>query len=78
MARISELHYSNAYAASSGEAEFLEVALNASEDPADFMVGFYQSDGSHGLDVNLQDGLTAGLITEIIDLENNEKVYVIS
>jgi hypothetical protein len=78
MARISELHYSNNYAASFGEPEFLEVALGASEDPADFTVSFYQSDGSHGIDVNLQDGLNAGLITEVIDPENNEKVYVIS
>lgn len=78
MARISELHYSNAYASSSGVSEFLEVSLAPGEDPADFTVSFYQADGSHGLDVNLQDGLTAGLITEVIDPDNGERVYVIS
>lgn len=78
MARISELHYSNAYSATTGEAEFLEVALGANEDPADFTVGFYQADGSFGIDINLQDGLDDGLITEVIDPDNGEKVYVIS
>ncbi|MEJ8561674.1 Hint domain-containing protein [Yoonia sp. GPGPB17] len=78
MARISELHYSNAYSSQTGVSEFLEVALGANEDPADFTVGFYQADGSLGLDINLQDGLDDGLITEVIDPDNGEKVYVIS
>ena len=78
MARISELHYSNAYSGSTGVAEFLEVAIGANEDPADFTVGFYQADGTFGLDINLQDGLDAGLITETIDPDNGERIYVIS
>ncbi|WP_100368664.1 Hint domain-containing protein [Yoonia maricola] len=78
MARISELHYSDAYAASTDVAEFLEVAIGANEDPADFTVGFYQANGSVGLEVNLQDGLDDGLITEVIDPDNGERVYVIS
>jgi len=46
MARISELHYSNAYASASGVAEFVEVALAPGEDPADFTVSFYDADGT--------------------------------
>jgi len=78
MARISELHYSNDYSADTGINEFLEVALSPGEDPADFTVGFYQSDGSLGLEVNLQQGVTAGLITPVFDPDNNETAYVIS
>ncbi|MEQ9694481.1 Hint domain-containing protein [Shimia sp. SDUM112013] len=74
MARISELHYSNAYAASSGVNEFLEVALAASEDPADFVISFYQSDGSVGLELPL----THPDIQVSIDPDNNEQVFVIS
>ena len=74
MARISELHYSNAYAASSGVSEFLEVALGPSDDPADFVVGFYQDDGTLGIEVTLDDPL----VTVSVDPDNGEIIYVIS
>lgn len=74
MARISELHYSNAYAASSGVNEFLEVALASSEDPADFVVGFYEADGTLGLEV----ALTDLRVTSSIDPETGEVIFVLS
>lgn len=74
MARISELHYSNAYANTSGVSEFLEVALNASEDPADFTVSFYQANGSVGIEIPLT---SAGVQTSV-DPDNGELIYVIS
>lgn len=74
MARISELHYSNAYAAQTGVAEFLEVALNPAEDPANFTVSFYNADGTVGIEIPLDDpGVQVSL-----DPDNNELVYVIS
>lgn len=74
MARISDLHYSNALAASSGVAEFLEVALRPNEDPADFTVSFYQANGNVGIEIPLDD---PGVQTSI-DPENGELIYVIS
>ncbi|KPA23489.1 hypothetical protein shim_00970 [Shimia sp. SK013] len=74
MARISELHYSNAYAASSGVNEFLEVALNGSDDPDDFVVSFYQSDGSVGIEIPL----THPDVQVSVDPDNGETIYVIS
>ena len=74
MARISELHYSNALAASSGVDEFLEVALGASDDPADFTVSFYQADGSVGIEISLD---TTGVVVAV-DPDNGEVTYVIS
>ncbi|WP_425093952.1 Hint domain-containing protein [Tropicimonas sp. S265A] len=74
MARISELHYSNAYAANSGVAEFAEVALAPSEDPADFVIGFYNADGSLILEVALDD---PG-VQVTFDAAANENVYTIS
>lgn len=74
MARISELHYSNAYAGSSGVAEFLEVALSPSEDPADFTVSFYQSNGQVGLEIPL----THPDVVQSIDPETGEVIFVIS
>lgn len=74
MARISELHYSNAYANSSGVNEFLEVALGPGDDPADFTVSFYQATGSVGFEVSLDH-------TDVqvsVDPDNGEMVYVIS
>lgn len=74
MARISELHYSNAYAASSGVSEFLEVALDPSEDPADFTVSFYQDSGNVGVEIGLDDpGVQVS-----IDPDNGEVIYIIS
>ncbi len=52
---ISEMHYSNAYAASSGVSEFLEVTLLPGEDPADYTVAFYEANGTVGLVVPLTD-----------------------
>lgn len=74
MARISELHYSNAYARNSGVSEFLEVALGTGEDPADFTVSFYQSDGSVGFEITLDDPR----ITMTVDPDNGEFIYVLS
>ncbi|MEM6619315.1 MAG: Hint domain-containing protein [Pseudomonadota bacterium] len=73
MARISEMHYSNAYANQSGVQEFLEVSLATTEDPADFSVSFYQDDGSLYLTVPLDD---PGVIVTY-DPDSNENVYVI-
>ena len=74
MARISELHYSNAYARNSGVSEFLEVALGPSDDPADFVVGFYQSDGTLGLEVTLDDPR----VIQSVDPDNGEVIFVLS
>ncbi|QBF33528.1 Hint domain-containing protein [Thalassococcus sp. S3] len=74
MARISELHYSNAYAQSSGVSEFLEVALGPSEDASHFTVSFYQADGTVGIEIPLN---SPGVQVSV-DPENGEVVYVIS
>ncbi|MEP2783411.1 MAG: Hint domain-containing protein [Pseudoruegeria sp.] len=74
MARISELHYSNAYAASSGVSEFLEVALDAGEDPSDFVVSFYYNNGTHGIDI----ALDHPDVQVTFDANVNEMVYIIS
>lgn len=74
MARISELHYSNAYANSSDVSEFLEVSLQPSEDPADFTVSFYQANGTAGIEIPL----THPDIQVTTDPDNGELVYVIS
>ena len=55
MARISEIHYSDAVEANSGTSEFVEVALGAGEDPNDFLISLYEDDGTVGLQVNLND-----------------------
>jgi len=74
MARISELHYSNAWAASTGIDEFLEVALSPGEDPADFTVGFYQSNGNQGIAISLTDPD----VLVVFDTDSNETIYIIS
>jgi len=74
LARISELHYSNAYAKTSGVSEFLEVSLGAGEPAAEYTVVFYEANGTAGLDVTLSDlGVQA-----TYDAQSNEWVYVIS
>lgn len=75
MARISELHYSNAFAASTGVSEFLEVSLRSDENPANFTVSFYQSTGFVGIEIALT-SVPPGQVTT--DSDNNEVVYVIS
>lgn len=74
MARISELHYSNTYAQRSGVDEFLETALAPEEDPNNFVVSFYQADGTVGIEIPLThpDVLTA------VDPDTHEQVFVIS
>ncbi|WP_299425039.1 Hint domain-containing protein [uncultured Shimia sp.] len=74
MARISELHYSNAYAQRSGVEEFLETALAYGEDPGDFVVSFYQADGSVGIEIPL----THPNVQASIDPDTNEQVLLIS
>lgn len=74
MARISELHYSDAYAASSGVNEFVEVALSPGEDPADYSVALYNQNGTVGLIVPLDD---PG-VTSTVDPDTGETIYVIS
>ncbi|MEP3442252.1 MAG: Hint domain-containing protein [Sulfitobacter sp.] len=74
MARISELHYSNALASSSGVAEFLEVALGPNDDPANFTVSFYEANGTLGLEVTLDDPR----ITVNVDPDNGEVIYTLS
>lgn len=74
MARISEMHYSNAYARVSGVDEFLEIALSPQEDPADFTASFYDRDGTLNLAVPLDD---AGVQVSY-DADADEYVYVIS
>lgn len=73
MARISELHYSNAYARSSGVNEFLEVSLSPGEDPANFTVSFYQANGQVGEEISL-DHPSVQVSTGSL----GETVYVIS
>ena len=74
MARISELNYSNAYAKSSGIDEFLEVALEPGQDPADFQVAFYQHTGEVGKVISLDD---PG-VTTTVDAQTGETVLQIS
>ncbi|WP_420585259.1 Hint domain-containing protein [Ruegeria sp.] len=82
MARISELHYSDAYAATTGVNEFVEVALTSAENlnPGNFTVSFYQANGDVGLEVSLDQvlALTNPSVPVQQDPDNNEFVYVIS
>jgi hypothetical protein len=73
MARISELHYSDAYAGGAGGTEFVEVALQPGEDPADFVIGLYNNNGTVGQEIRLTD---VG-VTSQVDPENGEIVYLL-
>lgn len=55
MARISELHYSNALANSTGIAEFVEIALGPGESAGDFAIALYNQDGTQFLAIDLDD-----------------------
>lgn len=72
MAFISELHYSNSYASNSSTEEFVEVVLEAGENPADFVVSFYQQNGTTNLQITLNDPLI-----EVFTLPNGRTVYVL-
>ena len=74
LARISEIHYSNAYAAQSGVAEFVEIALSPAADPSDFTLGFYSATGAQGLAVQLDDPNVQVRYDEAAD----ELVYTVS
>lgn len=74
MARISEIHHADPYATSSGISEFIEVSLSASEYPADYSVGYYNSDGTQYIAISLDD---PG-VTVTYDADADEYVYVIS
>lgn len=74
MARISELHYSNALARDSGVSEFLEVSLSGGENATDFSVTFYQANGTAGVTIALDD---PGVVMTV-DTQSGENVYVIS
>lgn len=73
MARISEIHYSNAFARRSGEEEFLEVALDPDLDPADFTVSFYDASGALVAEIPLDDPN----VQVTFDQDSQENVYVI-
>ncbi|MFY0616475.1 Hint domain-containing protein [Shimia sp.] len=53
MARINELHFSNTFSATNGVEEFLEVSLAHTENPDNYIVSFYQTDGSVGIEIPL-------------------------
>ncbi|MFQ6551334.1 Hint domain-containing protein [Aestuariibius insulae] len=75
MAFISEIHYADTYARESGVSEFVEVSLDAGDDPSEYILAFYKADGTPGLEVNLAD-VPEGQVT--VDPETGDTVYVIS
>lgn len=80
MARISELHYSDALASSSGVSEFLEVALTPAEhaNPEEFTISFYEATGTVAFQVSLEDVADDFPGRVSYDAASNEYVYVIS
>ncbi|ABV91983.1 hypothetical protein Dshi_0234 [Dinoroseobacter shibae DFL 12 = DSM 16493] len=74
MARISEMHYSDVYSNASGVSEFLELALDPSEDPADFTASFYNHDGTALIEIPLDHPD----VRVSFDADSGENVYVIS
>ena len=80
MARISEMHYSNTFTASTGVDEFLEVALTTTEqlNPENFTVSFYQADGTVGYELSLDNFVAVSESSLTFDANAKEWVYVIS
>lgn len=71
MAYISEIHYQNAYAATSGETEFIEVVLTAAEfaNAADYSISTYQADGS------VENSISLDQLTPIFHSDENLYTY---
>ncbi|MEO1679180.1 MAG: Hint domain-containing protein [Pseudomonadota bacterium] len=74
MPRISELHYSSAYAQASGVAEFVEVALGPDEDPAGLSLGLYGADGVQKFAV----ALSAPGVRMTVDPNTGDHLYTVS
>ncbi|MEO1562172.1 MAG: Hint domain-containing protein [Pseudomonadota bacterium] len=76
MARISEIHYSNAYSNSSGVPEFLEISLTPAEhaNPADFTASFYAANGNLIGEFTLD---TVPAANVIYDPQTDEYIYVL-
>lgn len=74
MAWISEIHYQNGYAGSSGVAEFVEISLSAADHAraSDFEFATYQIDGTTGVSVNL------GTLTPVFNTDNGHYIYTIN
>lgn len=72
MAFISEIHYQNGYAGSSGVAEFVEVTLSPAEyaRASDFNLTTYQTDGS------MRETFNLGALTPTLDPDTGHYVYV--
>lgn len=73
MAFISEIHYLNSVANSTGTAEFAEVTLSPAEfaNASDFVLATYQTDGTVRTEVNL------GTLTPTLDPDTGYYVYEI-
>lgn len=71
MAFISEIHYQDSFANSTGVAEYIEVSLTAAEAAraSDFDIATYNFDGVAGATVNL------GSLTPVFDPASNLYVY---
>lgn len=71
MAFISEIHYQDGFANSTGVAEFIEVSLTPAEAEraADFDIATYNFNGDAGATVNL------GSLTPVFDPVSNLYVY---
>ncbi|MEM7237415.1 MAG: Hint domain-containing protein [Pseudomonadota bacterium] len=75
MARISELHYSNGLANTTGIAEFVEVSLSPGDAAGEFAVALYQADGTQGLVIRLSD--VPGIDVFPPNGTTNETVFVL-
>lgn len=74
MAFISEIHYANSVANSTGVSEFVEVTLSPDEyaNASDYELTTYQADGSVAATVNL------GTLTPVLDPDTGYYVYQFS